>query len=245
MLNSPLLLCGHRGVASLAPENTLAGLKAAHDLGLSWVEIDVQLTNDLQPVLLHDATVNRCSNGRGRLRDYDYQQLSELDAGSWFDARFASEKIPLLADYLVQAAHLNIKVNIELKVHSGDNETILCERVAHVIEKACQPNTLLLSSFSETCLANMQSLLPHIARGILFEKLPAHWQSPAQQLNVTSIHCHHRHLTLLQAQQIKAAGYQLYCYTVNSPRRAARLARWGVDMIFTDKPQNIKTSGQL
>lgn len=245
MLNLPLLLCGHRGVASLAPENTLAGLKAAHDLGLSWVEIDVQLTKDLQPVLLHDATVNRCSNGRGQLRDYDYQQLSELDAGSWFDSRFASEKIPLLADYLAQAAHFNIQVNIELKVHRGDNETILCERVAKVIEKACQPSTLLISSFSETCVANMQSLLPKIARGILFEKLPAHWQAQTQRLNAISIHCHHRHLTRLQALQIKAAGYQLYCYTVNKPKRAAQLASWGVDMIFTDKPQNIKTSGQL
>lgn len=232
-----LQLCGHRGVASLAPENTLAGLNAAHHLGLSWVEIDVQLTKDLQPILLHDATINRCSNGRGRVRDYTYQQLSELDAGSWFEPRFASEKIPLLTDYLVLAAHLNIKVNIELKVHSGDNETTLCECVAQVINAVSSPKTLLLSSFNETCLANMQLLLPNVARGVLFEKLPAHWQTKAQQLDVTSIHCHHRHLTLLQAQHIKAAGYRLYCYTVNNPKRAATLARWGVDMIFTDKPQ--------
>lgn len=78
------MIIGHRGVAALAPENTLSGINAAADLGIKWVELDVQLTRDNVPVLFHDESVNRCTNGIGRLDLFTLAQLRELDAGAWF-----------------------------------------------------------------------------------------------------------------------------------------------------------------
>lgn len=239
-----MILCGHRGVASLAPENTLAGLRAAHRLGLEWVEIDVQLTRDKQVVVMHDEKVNRCTDGKGWLRQYDKDELEQLDAGSWFAPAFAEERIPALPDYLALAATLGIKVNIELKLYPQDDAAQLCRRVSEVIaEQGFDTNSLLFSSFEPDCLHFMQTLEPDIARGLLVERIPVDWQTQLQRLNCSALHCHHRHLTHALAQEIKAAGYRLNCYTVNHLGKAATLAAWGVDMIFTDTPQHYLAAG--
>ncbi len=238
-----MILCGHRGVASLAPENTLAGLREAHRLGLAWVEIDVQLTRDEQVVVIHDEKVNRCTNGRGWLRQFDWHELSRLDAGSWFAPAFAGERIPLLQDYLALAATLGIHVNIELKLYPKDDAGRLCRRVSEVIaQSAFDQDRLLFSSFEPDCLRQLRVLQPDIARALLVERIPDDWQAQLQQLACTSLHCHHRHLTRARAEAVKAAGYRLNCYTVNHTSKAATLAAWGVDMIFTDTPQNYLTA---
>ena len=241
-----MILCGHRGVASLAPENTLAGLRAAHRLGLEWVEIDVQLTRDKRAVVMHDEKVNRCTNGKGWLRQYDWDELGQLDAGSWFAPTFAEERIPLLQDYLALAATLGIKVNIELKLYPQDDAAQLCRRVSEVItQQAFDTGSLLFSSFEPDCLRLMQTLQPDIARALLVERISGDWQARLQRLDCTAMHCHHRHLTRALAQEIKTAGYRLNCYTVNHLGKATTLAEWGVDMIFTDTPQHYLAAGWL
>ncbi|AEY02513.1 glycerophosphoryl diester phosphodiesterase [Oceanimonas sp. GK1] len=233
-----MIVCGHRGVAGLAPENTLAGLRAAHDLGLSWVEIDVQLSRDEEVVVIHDATVNRCSNGQGRVRALDWAALSRLDAGAWFGPAFAGESIPRLADYLALARQLDIRVNVELKVFPGDDAARLSQRVSEVVNEQPMPaGALLFSSFEPACLAHLQPLAPTVARGLLVERLPPDWHAQVQRLGCTALHCNHRYLRQQQATAVKAAGVLLHCYTVNRPARMHTLARWGVDMIFTDNPQ--------
>ncbi|MBM7456417.1 glycerophosphoryl diester phosphodiesterase [Oceanisphaera litoralis] len=239
-----MILCGHRGVASLAPENTLAGLREAHRLGLEWVEIDVQLTRDEQVVVIHDEKVDRCTDGRGWVRQYDRNELSRLDAGSWFSPAFAEERIPLLQDYLALAIRLGIHVNIELKLYPEDDAERLCRRVSEVLEQgAFDKHMLLFSSFEPDCIKFMHELQPDIPRALLVERIPDDWQTQLQQLDCTSLHCHHRHLTRAQALAVKAAGYRLNCYTVNHIDEAATLAAWGVDMIFTDQPQDYLAAG--
>ena len=231
-------LCGHRGVAALAPENTHAGLRAAHALGLTWVEIDVQLSRDDEVVVIHDATVNRCTNGRGRVRELEWPELSRLDAGGWFDAAFAGESIPRLADYLGLAHALGMSVNIELKVHSGDDPTRLSRRVSEVVVQQClPPENLLFSSFEPACLAHLKQLTPTIARGLLVERLPHDWHTRLLQLGCVALHCNQRYLTERQTRAVKAAGLLLHCYTVNDVARMHTLGAWGVDMIFTDDPR--------
>lgn len=239
-----MILCGHRGVASLAPENTLAGLRVAHRLGLEWVEIDVQLTRDGQVVVFHDEKVNRCTDGKGWLRQFDEDELEQLDAGSWFSPAFAGERVPNLQDYLALAATFGIKVNIELKLYRQDDAALLCSRVSEVIaHHAFDTSSLLFSSFEPDCLHFMQTLQPDIARALLVERIPGDWQAQLQRLDCTALHCHHRHLTRARTREIKAAGYRLNCYTVNHLGKAATLAAWGVDMIFTDTPQHNLAAG--
>lgn len=230
-------LCGHRGLASLAPENTLAGLEAAHQYGLSWVEIDVQLTQDHQVVLFHDQRLTRCTNGQGLLRQHTWQQLSQLDAGRWFSAKFTGERLVRLSDYLTRAAQLKIKVNIELKLFAQDNAERLAQQVSQVIDQG-QVNDadILFSSFNNEALAHLQRLQPATARALLVERIPSDWQSLLTQLACCALHCDYRHLTQVKTQAIMQAGYQVNCYTVNHQSHADTLASWGVSMIFTDEP---------
>ena len=230
-----MIICGHRGLASLAPENTLAGLQAAHQQGLSWVEIDVQLSQDNQVVVFHDEYLDRCSNGRGQLRQHSWQQLSELDAGSWFGDEFSGERLVLLRDYLARAERLDIKVNIELKLYPEDSAVPLCQQVSQVLAAGkFMHDSLLFSSFDPIALAHMQSLQPGIARALLVERIPDDWQLQLQRLDCRALNCNHRHLTDTQARAVSAAGYQLNCYTVNQQHKADTLAGWGVNMVFTD-----------
>ena len=236
-----MIICGHRGLASTAPENTLAGLLAAHAAGLSWVEIDVQLSQDKQVVLFHDQRLGRCTDGRGTLRQYSYLQLQALDAGRWFSDDFAHERIPLLSDYLTLACQLNIKVNIELKLYAKDDVRELCLQVRHVVEAVVSTGTvtyadLLLSSFEPAALGQMQQLLPEVPRALLVEQIPLDWQAQLHLLDCAALHCEHAALTPEHAAAIIDAGYKVSCYTVNKQRRAQQLANVGVHMIFSDKP---------
>ncbi|WMC11295.1 glycerophosphoryl diester phosphodiesterase [Oceanimonas pelagia] len=231
-------LCGHRGVAALAPENTLAGLRAADALGLKWVEIDVQLSRDDEVVLIHDATVNRCSNGRGRVRELTWPELARLDAGGWFGAEFAGEPLPRLADYLSLAGTLGMSVNIELKMNPGADPERLSRRVSKVVNEQLMPaGALLFSSFAPACLAHLRQLAPAITRGLLVERLPPDWHAQLLRLGCVALHCNQRYLTQRQARAVKAAGFLLHCYTVNDPDRMRTLDHWGVDMVFTDDPR--------
>ncbi|MBO1518914.1 glycerophosphoryl diester phosphodiesterase [Oceanisphaera pacifica] len=232
-----MLQCGHRGLASIAPENTLAGLEAAHQYGLSWVEIDVQLTQDNRVVLFHDQQLDRCTNSRGLFGQHSWQQLSQLDAGSWFSAEFANERLVLLSDYLIRAAQLNIKVNIELKLYAQGDALPLAQQVSQVLAQRLIPETqILLSSFNIATLAYMQQWQPMIKRALLVKRIPHNWQRLLQSLDGHALHCDYRHLTCSKAHEISTAGYQLNCYTVNSQHQANTLASWGVNMIFTDNP---------
>ena len=236
-----MIICGHRGLASKAPENTLAGLMAAHQHGLSWVEIDVQLSQDKQVVVFHDQRLGRSTNGRGTLRQYSYQQLQTLDAGRWFSDDFIHERIPLLSDYLTLACQLNIQVNIELKLYPKDSARELCLQVSQVVEALVSSGALaypdlLMSSFEPAALAYMQQRLPEVPRALLVEQIPDDWQAQLQQLDCAALHCEHTALTPEYAAAIIDAGYRVSCYTVNKHSRAQQLANLGVHMIFSDKP---------
>ncbi|ATG74839.1 glycerophosphoryl diester phosphodiesterase [Zobellella denitrificans] len=239
-----MILCGHRGVASLAPENTLAGLRKAAELGLSWVEIDVQLTKDEKVVVIHDEKVNRCSDGKGKLRKYAWDELRKLDAGSWFDPAFAQERIPKLKDYLALARELGIRVNVELKVYDKDDAGRLCRKVSKLIDKhGVDKDSLLFSSFDPDCLRYLQVLQPEVPRGLLVEHIPDDWQQQLEQLECAALHCNYRYLSREQAEAVKAAGYRLHCYTANTPDKVKDFPAWGVDMLFTDKPQDYLDAG--
>ena len=89
---------GHRGAAKRAPENTLAGLRRAHELGAAWVEFDVMLSGDGVPILIHDETLERTTDGHGAVPDHGLAAIRELDAGAWFAPAYAGERVPTLEE---------------------------------------------------------------------------------------------------------------------------------------------------
>jgi len=237
-------LLAHRGGGTLAPENTLAAFDAGLRYGFRAAEIDAVLSADAVPVLLHDASLDRTTNGHGSVADMRLEQLALLDAGSWFDARFAGARIPTLLQALRHCNEHGIWLNVEIKPVPGHEERtgrIVAETTARFCAEvgASERALPLLSSFSRAALQEARRAAPELPRGLLFSQIVADWREALQALSCASLHCDHRKLTPELAQQITSSGYGLLCYTVNDPHRARTLWSWGVDAICTDRIDRI------
>jgi glycerophosphoryl diester phosphodiesterase len=112
-------IIGHRGACGYAPENTLESIRTAADLGIKWVELDVKLTKDGVPVIFHDETLDRTTNGHGNVAETFYADLQNLEAGSWYSDGFAGIKIPTLEEAAELLIDLGLGLNLELKPCPG------------------------------------------------------------------------------------------------------------------------------
>jgi glycerophosphoryl diester phosphodiesterase len=233
-------LIGHRGAKINAPENTIVSLKRSLEEGASWVEFDVKLTGDDVPVLIHDSTLERTTNGQGDVRNRTLADIKRLDAGSWFGPAFAGERVPSLAEALDFMAAHDMGFNLELKPCPGRaRETA---QIALAMVQARWPADRpvpIISSFSLDALRTAQETAPGLPRGYLVEKLPVDWRENAAALGCAAIHPNSRHLSRDQVQEIKAAGYALLVWTVNEVGRARDLLSWGADSLITDAPGDL------
>lgn len=239
-------LVAHRGGGVLAPENTLLAIDTGWQRGYRAAEVDAALTGDGVAVLLHDATLDRTTNGRGRLDEVVASQLDALDAGSWLDPRFASARVPTLAQALQQCRAQGIWLNVEIKPVPG-HDTSTGECVAQEVGRFWRGDGApaqgglpalpqpLLSSFSIDALLAARRTVPGLCRGVLFTEVPPDWHGILQRVDAVSLHCDHRYLDARLARSIVDAGYGLLCYTVNDPARVRELLGWGVDAICTDR----------
>jgi glycerophosphoryl diester phosphodiesterase len=230
---------GHRGGAAQAPENTLAALRRVKQSGCEWVEFDVRLTADGAPVLFHDETLDRTTNGGGPLAAHSLAAIRRLDAGGWFAPQFAGERVPTLAEALALCGELGLAANIELKAERGREYATAAAVAAALRQQSRRPPGLLVSSFQLAALLALRLLAPQIPRGILFRLVPRGWRPVARRLGCAAIGADHRRLWPWRAAEVRAAGYPLAAYTVNDPARARLLYTWGVTSVFSDAPDII------
>lgn len=236
-MNSPWTyprVIAHRGGGNLAPENTLASIRTGAQRGYAGVEFDVMLSRDSVPLLIHDETLERTTNGTGAVAAAAWAELATLDAGSWFATGFAGEKLPLYADAARLCVDLGLWANVEIKPAAG-YETETGKRVATMSATLWPAPHPLLSSFSREALQAAASAAPGLARGLLVDAVPEDWRETLARLGCVSLHCNFARLTQAQARIVKDAGYALLCYTVNDPSAARELFAWGVDAIVTDR----------
>ncbi len=219
----------HRGGGLLAPENTLAGIRLAARLGFKAVEFDVMLSGDGTPVLIHDETLERTTNGAGRVCSTPDDRLFALDAG-W------GEPIPRFVDAANLCRELGLLANVEIKPSFGQ-EIETAERVAKLTVDLWQGAAVppLLSSFSLPALEVARDLAPGIARGVLFESVPADWMAELKRLRAFSLHCDAEFLPDDMLAEAQANAVPVLCYTVNSENRAKNLFAHGVSALFTDR----------
>jgi glycerophosphoryl diester phosphodiesterase len=232
-------IIAHRGGGTLAPENTLAAMRCGLDHGFHAVEFDVMLAGDGIPVLMHDPVFGRTIAGEGSVAETTAAALTAMDAGAWFDARHAGEPVPLFADVVNFCEANGIWMNVEIKPAPGYAEATGRAVAAHLAKvRAAQgegrPATLL-SSFSIDALLAAKETAPELPRGWLVSFVPDDWEDTMEGLGAVAVHTNHKHLTPERAREIKAAGYGLFCYTVNEPERARELLAWGVDAFCTDR----------
>ena len=165
MLNLPKLI-GHRGVKNLSPENTIDSISLAKELGLHWVELDVKISKDLIPIIFHDNSLERTTNGKGLPINFLYKDLKKLDAGSFFYNQSTKIYIPTLEEVLLLCQNKNISLNIELKPNKGfEKENVLS--IARIISNSKFSNQYYFSSFDWDSLIMMKEIIPNANYGLL------------------------------------------------------------------------------
>lgn len=233
-------LIGHRGAARHAPENTLSGLRTGALQGALWVEVDVKITRDGVPILMHDDDVDRTSDGHGLVADMDFADIRRLDAGSWFGAEFKGEPVPTLAEAIQAAQLLDINLNLEIKPCPGRDEQTagIALSMALNLWPADRPPPLI-SSFSVPSLEMAKVVAPHWPRGYLMDEVPDDWATIADRLEVATINIDARKQSADSVAAFGAKGRPVLAWTVNDPDRARQLFRWGVAGVFTDTPKGL------
>ena len=219
------LIFGHRGAAGLAPENTLGSFAQAVELGVDGVEMDVRMCGK-RTVVIHDADVDRTTNGSGPVTDHSFSGLRSLDAG-------CGETIPTLEEAL-ETVPREVMVNIELK-GPGTGEPV-ADIVRCQLDGDRRAGALLVSSFDYAELARFRDLCPGVACAPLAWRWSVGLRGAAAQLSAWSVHLSDRAATAHRVAKIRRWGHRCLVYTVNDPDRGRLLRSWGVDGLFTDFP---------
>jgi glycerophosphoryl diester phosphodiesterase len=228
----------HRGASAHAPENTLAAFELAVVQKADAIELDAKLCADGQIVVFHDQTVDRTTNGTGKVLDLTLPALKEMDAGSWFGEDFKGEHIPTL-DEVFEAVGKKIFINVELTNYASLRDQ-LPDKVARLIKQHKLQESVLFSSFNPLALRRAHQLLPEIPLGLLvlpgFAGIWARtwlgpWLVPYRALHPTIQGTSEKLIT-----QQHARNNRVHTWTVNNPSDMKKLFQWGVDGIFTDDP---------
>jgi glycerophosphoryl diester phosphodiesterase len=228
-------LLAHRGGGSLAPENTLAGLRTAVRHGFRAVEFDAKLSRDGVAILMHDDTLDRTTNGHGPVERAECHVLQRLDAGSRYDPQFAGEPIPTLAAALDLCRELGLWPNVEIKPCPGREQETGAAVAEEVVRHWLESTPPLLSSFSLMALEAAREAAPRFPRGLLVSDPPSDWRAQLDRLGCFSLHCEQRAATASLLKEATAAGYPVLCYTVNRAQTARQLRSRGVSAIVTDR----------
>lgn len=228
-------IVAHRCGGALAPENTLAGLRLAAQLGIGAVEFDAMLSADGTPWLIHDDTLERTTGGAGRVCGSHDADLRRLDAGSRHHPSFSGEPLPTLAAAAALCRQLGLTVNVEIKPAPGF-EALTGETVArHALELWRGAALPLLSSFSEAALRAARGAAPQMPLGRLWERPPADWRQRLGEIGAIALHCAAGQIGDDVLAEARAAKVPVLCYTVNDPSEADRLFARGVSAVFTDR----------
>ena len=226
----------HRGAGKLAPENTLAAFKLGARHGYRMFECDVKLSLDEVLFLLHDATLDRTTNGHAEARAQSWQSLSQLDAGAWHSPAYAGEPLASfdnIARYCLDHGHF---LNIEIKPTPGLEAltgTALADAAARLWKDAAVPP--LLTSFEFDCLEAAKRAQPQLPRGLLLDQLTPDWLETALALGCVAVVCNYilwNETTMALAQK---TGLKTLSYTVNDAVAVKRLLDLGIDGIITDR----------
>jgi glycerophosphoryl diester phosphodiesterase len=222
-----VLRIGHRGAAGHAPENTLAAVRRGIELGVDFVEIDVRRTADGALVALHDPTVNRTTNGKGRVDSLSLRDLRAFDAGG-------GERIPTVEEVL-EIASGQTGLMIELKTAGVASSTV------HTVQKARFPNPVIYASFLHPEFAAVRAIAPEAALMVLYERLPRQPVSDAMRYRPAYVGLRHDRASRRLVDAFHEEDVRVCVYTANSLREIRRALSLRVDGIISDFPERIAT----
>lgn len=217
-------IIAHRGHKVAAPEQTLAAFELAIELGATMLEADLRFTRDGVPVLMHDRLLDRTTSGKGQVADMDWAEMAQLDAGSWFDAKFAAERVPRLDDLFDLAERLGVALCIEAKGDGALNaQTALF--AAKEIERRGRLEVDVVASFDHVALAGAVELVPGLRTAP--DRLPERGQSTAAELIAQAdrarariIQQHFADLDAIVVAEVQAAGIEVWAWPMANEAEA-------------------------
>lgn len=231
-----MLAIAHRGASGYAPENTFAAFRKATAMGAGFIETDLQLSRDARLVAIHDATVNRTTNGQGAVHDLTLAELRRLDAGSWFGSEFAGERIPTIEEILEFAKKHDVVFYLELKPSGswgGEHALISALRESGEIART------VVISFDPAILANARKIEPTVMTGLLFEGQISDPLAKAIEIGARQLAVRGSLVTPRLLKEARQRDLQVVCWTVNHPAHMRLLSEAGVDGIISDYPDRL------
>jgi glycerophosphoryl diester phosphodiesterase len=232
-------IIAHRGFSSRAPENTMAAFKAAMVFGVDGLELDVHLSQDGELIICHDEKVDRTTDGHGLIKDFTWQELGKLDAGSWFDPRFAGEKIPRLPELLELVKGTNLLLNIELKTNIFPYLGIE-EKVVRMVRDFGLVKQCIVSSFIHYSLVRVSTLAPELKTGALYDAVLFGPWNYALTFGAAALHPPFYSITPETVIQAKLNGLLVNTWTVDEPVAIKKAIAAQVDGIITNRPDLVR-----
>jgi glycerophosphoryl diester phosphodiesterase len=234
------LVVAHRGFSGEFPENTLIAFQKAIEVGSDMIEFDIRFSKDGHIVVMHDAALDRTTNGDGKVADHTLKELRGLDAGSKFSPIFAGEKIPTFQEVLELAKDRTL-INIEIKNQDLGRFHIeeLAAKALGEVKRAGMERQVIFSSFYPSALERLQELDPRIRVAFLFHR---QWNSIPEASagrSFSVLNLRNQYLTKSKVSKIHEAGIKINVYTVNSAEEMEKFIRWGVDGIITNHPDKL------
>lgn len=226
----------HRGFSGKAPENTMAAINLAMlESYVKMVEIDVQLSKDGVPLLIHDYTLNRTTSGRGPVKDKTWEELKLLDAGKWFSKSFIGERLISLDECLEQVKG-RLRVNIEIK-NQANRYPHIEEKVVSLIQLHRMEHEVVVTSFEPRTLAKVREIDRKIRTGLIVDGKPRDLSMRMQMLQCSFLSMNYRHLSSEVVEKAMKRGIEVMAWTVDNAKRMKRITHLYPDvLICTNRP---------
>ena len=242
--NDGFIVIAHRGASAYAPENTHSAFRMAIDMQAEMIELDVSISKDGVPVVIHDDTIDRTTGSKGQVMDYTLAELKELETGSWFRDEFDGEPFPTLEEVLEYTKD-KIAVNIEIKSEavSDELEGGVVQKSLKLVLKAGVQDQVIFSSFDYRVLTQLEELNPDIPKAMLYEKSQSGRKLPSElvkEYKVDAFNCSHRELSRKWVEDLNEHQIPFLVYTVNDEKRMKEVIEMGAKGIFSDKPDLLK-----
>lgn len=223
----------HRGYSALAPENTLPALAAAVLGGATYVEFDVRTTADDVPVVIHDRTVDRTTDGTGHVWDLTADEVRALDAGSWFSPAYAGVRVPLLAEVLDLVREPGPELLLEIKPPADADQV---KRILDMVADRGLLERTVVQSFDPQIVRTVREVAPDVRRGLLRLRFEADTVPLARELDVVC--CNPSVADVLgdpaTVAELTAAGIEVMPWTANDMAEWPALVDAGVAGLITD-----------
>jgi len=229
-------IIGHRGVISLAPENTFSACYALKSINKNWIETDVVLSKDNIPMIFHDKELNRCTNLKGNFKNFTLNELNNADAGSFFSRKFKNEKIPTLSEFIILCDKLDINIFLELKSYNNDNLKLVEEVAKRINKYYNKKQEIILCSYSREIIKHLNKLLPNNKKSLIVDEIPEDWEEFINDNNCYSINLSYIKNNISDINKC-SMKIPVYCHVVNNTEHYNDLKNININGIITDNPE--------